>query len=221
LRWIVDTTRRFGKRPFYDDDELEREAHDAISDFLLEKYGRVDYPITTDDLTVLIEKYAELDLYADLCNFGDGVDGVTTFAPGRRPLVQISETLSADQRRQNRLRTTLAHEFGHVRLHNGMYQFEAPGIPLFTHIETSEQVCKREHIAASAKADWMEFQAGVICTALLAPKDAVLKLIPFGSMSEDRAVDLVSSTFGISIEAAKVRLSRLGILTGSLQQRLL
>ena len=221
MRWITDSTRRFSKRPFYDDDELEYEAHSAISDFLLEKNGCVDYPISTDDLTLLIEQHADLDIYADLSELGCDVEGVTSFSAGKRPFVRIRESLTVDPKRQNRLRTTLAHEFGHVRLHNILFQQEAPGIPLFTQIRASEQICKREHIATALRTDWIEFQAGVICTALLAPKRAVLNLVSATTLDRDSLLQLVASTFGISNEAAWVRLSRLGVIGDPRQQRML
>jgi hypothetical protein len=113
MRWIKDRSGRFGRRPFYSNEDMESECEGVVSDFLVEARGKVIYPLSTDDLTLIIERYAELDVYADLASEGDNVEGVTSFKSGRRPAVRIDERLSTDERRANRLRTTLAHEFGH------------------------------------------------------------------------------------------------------------
>jgi len=62
---------------------------------------------------------ADLDPYADLSVHGADVEGMTEFFPNRGPKVSISEKLSNDGRRENRFRTTLTHEFGHVKFHGG------------------------------------------------------------------------------------------------------
>ena len=46
----------------------------------------------------------------------DGEEGKTDFR-GKKPDVHISQELSNEPRYENRLRTTLAHEFGHVHFH--------------------------------------------------------------------------------------------------------
>lgn len=67
MRWAADPTGRFPKRPYYEEGELDRLCEQVISDFLIDRYGKVLLPIPTEDLTVLIERDAEdLDLFADL-----------------------------------------------------------------------------------------------------------------------------------------------------------
>jgi hypothetical protein len=220
MRWINDSTGRFGRRPFYEYAEIEAECENCVADFFLNARGQIKYPLATDDLTLLLEHYADLDLYANLSEDHEDVEGLTSFASGRRPIVRISALLSSDVRRSNRLRTTLAHEFGHVRLHNILFQEELRGIPLFGIGQPRSQSCRRQTIAAASPADWMEFQAGHVCTALLAPRRAVLEIaaahVPAGSLltpgtvQYEGALLAVSKGFEISIEAARVRLSTLG-----------
>ena len=111
---IRDTTGRFALRPHYDVAELDRECEKIVTDFLTKRYREVSYPISTDDLTALIEKETEdLDHYADLSHYGAGVEGITIFQRSGKPKVQIAAFLS-EGNRENRLRTTLTHEYGHV-----------------------------------------------------------------------------------------------------------
>jgi Zn-dependent peptidase ImmA (M78 family) len=119
---VRDQTGRFTIRPFYENLDMEAECEAAVSAFLIPTRGKVEYPLATDDLTVLIERYADLDLYAEF-PAESGIHGVTIFRPNRRPEVRIDRELTEDDRRINRLRTTLAHEFGHVRLHKSSFRW--------------------------------------------------------------------------------------------------
>src|SRR2546426_560360 len=110
---VPDKTGRFSERPHYDARELDEECERIVSDFMRKKYGKVVYPIPTDGLTLLIERdAADLDLGADLSAEGSEVHGVTEFFPGTKPSVRIARELS-DNHSENRLRTTLTHEYGH------------------------------------------------------------------------------------------------------------
>lgn len=222
MRWIADTTGRFGRRPFYSNEDMESECEGVVSAFLIEARGKVVYPLSTDDLTLILERYADLNLYAELSGEGEDVHGVTSFASGRRPAVRIDERLSSDDRRENRLRTTLAHEFGHVRLHNILFQEEVRGVPLFGEVRSGEQKCRREGIANPSATDWLEFQAGYVSTALLAPKRRVLEVLTrtnpsrtplvTGQPAMQQATRAVAEAFEISLEAARVRLKTVGAL---------
>jgi hypothetical protein len=87
-------TGRFAQWPHYLPEELDSECETVVSEFLLGRYGRLQYPISTDDLTVLIEMVVEdLDLYADLSEEDGEIEGVTDFFPGRRPKVRVSKRL--------------------------------------------------------------------------------------------------------------------------------
>ncbi len=58
-RWVSDSTGRFAKRPHYSPEQLDSECERVISEFLQGRYGRVAFPIGTDDLTVLLERDVE------------------------------------------------------------------------------------------------------------------------------------------------------------------
>lgn len=191
-----------------------------------ELYGGLKLPIPTDALTKLIERDAhDLDLYADLSSHGFGVDGATQFRAGLKPRVQVADKLGrllGQGRYEYRLRTTLSHEYGHVMLHRGLYDGKAASPGLLDHL-----VCKRNTMLQAPGVDWMEWQAGYCCGALLVPITRLRNLVSehlevrgvhTGSVRRDtpQAGELiyeVSKTFFVSGDAARVRLDRLGYLT--------
>lgn len=228
---VKDRTGRFAERPHFSEAELDSECEQIISDFLRELHGTVSYPVATDDLTKLIEsRTADLDLYADLSRVGEDVEGLTEFIPGEKPRVRISGILTDDTRRENRLRTTLTHEFGHVYFHAYLWDASARQSDLFSTVRHSGQpmTCKRETIVAANKTDWMEWQAGYACGAFLMPATAVKRLVAdffqrhgiyasvtSASIHGQTLIRSMSEAFQVSEEAATVRLSRLKFISAS------
>jgi Zn-dependent peptidase ImmA (M78 family) len=122
MKWVADTTGRFQWRPVYQPEELDTECERIVTAFLLQKYGAVRFPLSTDDLTVMMEQDTSyLDLYADLSGEGEDVEGLTDFFKNKKPAVKISQKLSEDVALSARLRITLAHEYGHVKFHNFLW----------------------------------------------------------------------------------------------------
>lgn len=226
---VPDRTGRFDQRPHYEPSELDRECDTVIRKFLSERHGEVRFPITTDDLTVLIEREArELDQYADLSEYGDAVEGVTLFEPGEKPLVKIAAELSEDERRENRLRTTLTHEWGHVHYHAYLWDMvdHATGDLFGQANKAHGNICKRESMLNAPYTDWMEWQAGYVCGALLMPVSAMTELVrdylqtaglqaPLAGNSKHvpKLIDAVVKTFAVSREAARIRLIKLKFLS--------
>lgn len=229
---VRDRTGRFSERPHFSEQELDTECEQIISSFLRELHGAANYPVATDDLTKLIDsRTADLDLYADLSAIGEDVEGLTEFRPGEKPRVRISRLLSEDPRRENRFRTTLTHEFGHVHFHNYLWDSAARQSSLFAatyHHNSQPMTCKRESIVATNKTDWMEWQAGYACGALLMPATAIKRLVadffqtngiyaavtPESLHGRNLILSIVEA-FRVSEEAAAVRLSRLKFLSAS------
>jgi len=201
-----------------------------VTTFMLSLHGKVKFPLSTDDLTKLIEQHAQdLDLYADLkSTYGREVEGVTEFRHDAKPTVRICAALSEGARSENRLRTTLAHEFGHVHFHRWLFDSRGNTRELFADAFSGPdvQVCKRETILDAAPVDWMEWQAGHVCGALLMPASRVKGLAKeiidqtAHGMDQVRSIDPVgmalvdgvASAFQVSRVAAKVRLFRLDLL---------
>jgi hypothetical protein len=227
MRYVRDRTGRFPERPHYDPRELDCMFEEIVVNFLKTHLGKVQFPIQTDDLTILIEHDTEdLDPYADLSAYGDRVEGVTEFTPGRKPRVRITAALATSENRENRYRTTLTHEYGHVRLHGYLFALASDMKDLFAPKQKSEVIaCKRDTMISAAQTDWLEWQAGYACGAILMPASQARTVAnaytkrsnlygPVSPASEHgRAlIDAIVDVFQVSRDAARVRLSVLGIL---------
>ncbi len=228
MKMVPDTTRRFAERPYYEQGDLDQECETLLEAFLLKRYGEIRYPVSTDDLTVLIEQEgAFLDSSVDLSRHGKDVEGMTKFFATEEPEVSISDQL-APRFRENRRRSTLAHEYGHVHYHRALWQskFEHR---LFDTGGPQHLVCHRDAILDST--DWMEWQAGYVSGAILMPAKAARRLvsdicqqrgwhadIEVTSPAASEIVAAIVDTFAVSQEAASVRLQKLKMLSASTDQ---
>lgn len=234
MKMVRDTTGRFSQRPHYEATELDRECEIVVSSFLKTKYGSATFPLSTDDLTLLVESESEeLDVYADLSCYGPGVEGVTLFVPGAKPRVKTSRELAENSSLANRFRTTLSHEFGHVHFHSYLFDASLQSLDLFVPASGSRtapageqiQICKRDTMVDAAQADWMEWQAGHVCGAILMPASFVRQFLrarheddmaassmKVSSVVGGRMIEDVATHFEVSREAARVRLLRLKVL---------
>ena len=231
MKMVRDNTGRFGLRPHYTQMELDQEFEGLIRAFLCRRHGDDKFPISTNDLHLLIEEYADdLDTFADLSSHGD-VHGLTLFPPDSRPFVLISEEVSNDPRMENRLRTTLAHEFGHVYLHRHLWDNKHFVDRLSgTNEPECRAICKRSTILGEGLYDWMEWQAGYACGAILMPVSQIRQII--GSYREmhdipsdisllvesehaEAIMQMVMEQFSVSWDAARVRLLKLKCLIES------
>jgi hypothetical protein len=227
MKYVPDRTGRFSKRPHYRPEELDRACEAAIVQFLDRLHGTATFPVSTDDLTRLIERDTDdLDLFDDLSQYGSTVEGLTVFRPGNKPHVKISCSLAGDPKRENRLRTTLTHEWGHVTFHAYLWELEPPSRDLLSRKPHADrQICKSGTIMDARETDWMEWQAGYICGAVLMPASRVRTLaraycaaegvygsVPVGSLHEIRLINAVAHAFGVSDAAARIRLLKLKLL---------
>jgi Zn-dependent peptidase ImmA (M78 family) len=169
----------------------------------------------------MIEAEADdLDIYA---NLPEGQDGFTEFFVDRKPRVQISRRLS-DPRYENRLRTTLGHEYGHVWFHAPLWR--ESGRDSDRRPAARSWRCERNTIVTASENDWMEWQAAYISGALLMPRTNVIVLTNqvaerYGGaapvlLDAPAGCDLIQQVrkrFQVWEQAAQVRLSRLGLLS--------
>jgi hypothetical protein len=194
---------------------------------LRDRHGHVEFPIATDDLTVLIEQAgAALDLYADLSAYEGMVHGFTEFAPGHKPLVRISQQLSENLRYENRLRTMLTHEWGHVWFHRALWEARWRLGQLFGGSHRVAYLCQHATMIGAPKTDWAEWQAGYVSGALLMPVGALRAVIrrflererrlrgpfPVSSPAGRTLIHDVAAAFAVSADAARVRLLQRDVL---------
>lgn len=227
IRYCPDNTGRFAKRPYYTENELDHQCECAVTEFMKNRYDGLTLPISTDALMNLVERDAlDLDCYADLTTAGPGVDGLTRFFPGSKPNVRIARELSEPGKNEHRLRTTLSHEYAHVMLHSPLWETYVSSPQMEEQARETSPVCKRENMIEGPKRDWMEWQAGYCCGAILMPITHLTKVVAQhferhdiygGSVNKNspRAGELiymVSNAFFVSRDAARVRLGKLGYL---------
>lgn len=229
MKYVRDTTHRFRHRPHYEANELDEECEHIITSFMQGLHGRLILPLPTDDLTKLIERdAADLDLYADLTHEEGNVDGVTYFQPHQKPSVRISNHLSEGSQSEHRLRTTLTHEYGHVKFHGPLWKAkDTSSLTLFHDVPAATtQKCQRATIAHASTIDWMEWQAGYVCGAILMPMSSLQKLVQsyferyhlYAPLHQEKPVarqliSQVAANFAVSQDAARVRLIKRGFLT--------
>lgn len=227
MRWIRDATGRFAQRPHFETDELDAECEQLVTESLKKRHGKVTFPISNDDLEVLVEEHSsDLDLYADLRDHGNDVEGVTVFERDARPKVLIARHLSEQPWSHHRLRTTLTHELGHAHFHNLLYQVaEQPELFSMGGGTRSQPKCHRDHMHTLSTVDWMEWQAGYACGAFLIPRSPALSVVRRvrdtnaweNTPNENSAVGQaliaeVAGEFDTSKDASRVRLIQLGYL---------
>lgn len=219
MREVRDNTGRFAMRPHYDPTELDRLFDRRLAEFFRPTTGSIPFPIPTDDIIRLVEQdTSDFDPGADLSHYGEGVEGVTEFPRNGKPRVRIVPELGFDEARENRFRTTLTHEYGHVHLHTYLFQMQEADAD-------RQQVCKRDTMTGARQTDWIEWQAGYACGAILMPASLIRRRV--ATFRQDRqlgdanpirgrpVIDLISmikSDFQVSEAAARVRLSVMGFL---------
>jgi hypothetical protein len=223
MKALRDPLGRPIQRLYFKTEVLDARCEGIIKSFMDRRSGGFRLPIPTDELTRLIEEEADdLDLYAQL---PDGVEGLTDFFADRRPKVRIAESLYRT-RSDHRLRTTLAHEFGHVNLHAPLWRRD--GATADGHPAEPSWTCARETIVDAPENDWMEWQAGYVCGALLMPASVVREWVqelavrsnakpPFGveSPSGTELISIVAKGCDVSDLAARIRLLKLGTVSES------
>jgi IrrE N-terminal-like domain len=226
MRWTADVTGRFPERPYYDAEELDDICERIITHFLLEQHGVVRFPLTTDDLLLLIEQMVtELDIYANLSSDGPGIDGVTDFAIGLKPSIRIAVRLAENPAWLNRFRTTLTHELAHALFHDLVVQrfLSSPSA-------TRRSVTIRSHrdaMLGRTGSDWMEWQAGYASCAFLMPRSCLRERVRMIVIDGDEGqcdihpkskvgqglIRYIQAAFQVSEDAARVRLLRRHYLT--------
>jgi hypothetical protein len=227
VKYVSDKTGRFSLRPHYEANELDLECEKIVTAFLRKINGSATPHISTNDLTKLIEHEAdELDLYADLSEYGPNVEGVTEFRLGRKPIVKIDKKLAEAENRQNRLRTTLCHEYGHVHFHAYLWELEPPKADVLIRDPTRNRIIsKSESMLAAPQKDWLEWQAGYVSGAILMPLTHVRRLVRAYQQTHNIIENINSDSehgramiralmdaFEVSEDAARVRLTKLNFI---------
>lgn len=223
-RWLADGTRRFARRPVFGTDDIETAAANLSTDYYATRGQEPQTAWSDDDLERLVDAItSEYDSACDLSFIDFDVEGATQFSFINDPVVMIERRLATEQFRRRR-RMTIAHEIGHVVVHRMLFQPSAAEMmELFTDLEGAAPVyCFREGIARGD--DWMEWQASYFAAALLMPRGDVLSSLgdhfsnrevlsfPPSSRQAKTAIEIISTAYDVSADAAKVRLIEMRVI---------
>lgn len=183
-----------------------------------------------------------LEIEPDFVDLPEGIMGRTLFHPDGRAEVQVSRKL-ADQAETNdtgrrRLRTTLAHESGHVACHRSLFLRDTESLSLFAGDDQDTRppiMCRGESIRPSRyTGEWWEYQANQCMAAVLFPRELfrnhvslVLRELGRPSFEDavcggvaENALRQLSKTFDVSMQATVLRLEALGYLPPKGQTKL-
>jgi hypothetical protein len=214
------------KRLWFEEDEIEQIMEDEL------RRGRL-MPTESNcvvDLEALLDDHLRVpfDQHADL---PPDVLGLTEFHPRKAPTVRINKDLTGiidddwiPPGIEGRWRATVAHEAAHVVLHRMLFDeplnqgslFAADAAP---QAKPALQRClKRDLKHRAGNYDWREVQANRGMAALLMPRKLFTKVarstLKGTSAQEIRdASRVLAAKFGVSGQAATIRLNTLGFVT--------
>ena len=215
---MADKTGRFGKRPYFCLEEMDRHCERIVQLCNSRLYGQSFPGLRTDALMRMVNNYADLHLYADLSKYGAGVDAITCFETGEKPTVRVAKELFFDRSQNNHLRFVLAHEYAHARFHGAAWRRR------WVKKEDILRCSANNVLTLDTGYDWLEWQASFLGGSLLMPRSRVHRLVeayfrgkePVGIPKDSRQANdikqMVAELFEVSAEAAYIRLCQLGYL---------
>ncbi len=181
-------------------------------------------------------------LEADYVDLEKDVLGRTLFGPTGPVEIQVNRALAEEAEHstiaRRRLRTTLAHETGHVACHSSLFIADTQTLPLFPTSESTERapgvLCRENTVGHGYSGDWVEYQANQCMASLLMPRklfaselSTCLEEMSLGSYEEailaDRGRDVwrwLCHAFDVNERATHYRLKELGYIRDGGQGRL-
>lgn len=229
MKMWKDPSSPWGLKSYFADDEFEVMMDDLR--------GRVGPECFADGQGINIDLVLLrcFEVEADYVNLPSNTLGRTRFAPDGRVQVEISRDLAemaeTGKTARRRLRTTMAHECGHISCHRQFFLRDFETLSLFTDDETTRPqpaiLCRNETVGKHGyKGEWWEFQANQCMAALLLPKQLVVPRVAAALAScgqesfenairEDRAESVLlelSNQFDVSLEATFYRLQDFGYI---------
>lgn len=214
------------KPKFLHPKQIDRAAESLIVEYMRRKYGEAVFPVPTEALARIVERDAlDFDLFADLSEREGSPEGVTDFNKGKKPDVYIDARLHDDPT-EHRLRSTLAHEYGHVVLHDPLVQARWAQGSLVGREQAVTHSSYRPSQEKEPKGDLIEYQAWLFCGSLLMPANHLSRLVSeameraglYATQHPDSdfglsAIGETVRAFGVSPAIARIRLVRLDLLS--------
>jgi hypothetical protein len=212
------------KRLYFTSDQVEKLCEEALLSVNL---------IPGTPGTVRIDRFLEkkFGISAEYEELPPGVLGFTSFGADGAESVVVSRSMDEDpsDRCRRRVRSTLAHEAGHILLHTSLFECgDVTQLSLLAPLLEKPKVLCRDEFELSATTKpayngrWWEYQANMVIGALLIPRILMSEAIePYlqysGSMqvcrldnpSRPKAIQVVSDTFDVNPVVAKIRVDEL------------
>lgn len=181
------------------------------------------------------------DLEADYVTLPDGVLGRMLFLPDGSARVEVSRELAdeaeTDTVARRRLRTTLAHECGHVACHRLLFLGDTEMLSLFPSGEAEEEkpaiLCRESTVGAGSgySGEWWEYQANQCMACLLLPRHLLVPRVEtalsgVGATSfqevvergrDEEFVRSLANMFDVSWQALLYRLEEFGFIPSQAQ----
>jgi Zn-dependent peptidase ImmA (M78 family) len=169
--------------------KAERAAHK-----LLESFNISAPPVPVEDIA------RRLGARLSFEHFGPDVSGML-FRDGANAVIGVNATHA-----KTRQRFTIAHEIGHLDLHEGR--------PMF--VDRTVRIDRRD-ANASLGLDPEEIEANSFAAALLMPEDMVLTAVTqssthLGAAGTEEIIRRLANRFDVSPQAMEYRLANLGLL---------
>ncbi len=187
-----------------------------------------------------------IDAEADYVDLPPGIMGRTVFASDGRVTIEISRELSdtaeVDRVARRRLRSTLAHECGHVACHRSLFIRDTETFSLFSDTELSVSptqrppiMCRPEGVGnVGYRGEWWEHQANRCMAALLLPKRMLVASVRkrltdggFKSAEEcvlrgdgENLIREIANEYDVSHTAVLYRLQSLGFIPSGMQAQM-
>ncbi|SYZ71952.1 hypothetical protein TRIP_C20067 [Candidatus Zixiibacteriota bacterium] len=235
LSYIKSSLR--GKQPYFKDEEFE-----VMMDVLRHSCGGEVFNdgAGIDVDLVLLKAYG---IEPDFVPMAPELLGRTKFYPDGSAVIEINRKLAdaaeVEDIARRRLRTTLAHEAGHICCHRDIFLKDTSTLSLFDdpmHNKMNQVIlCRQEAVGNRHYAgEWWEYQANRCMASLLLPKhlikekvDALLgkrqELSMKDAIRKGTAVSVIrrlADVFDVSFEATVYRLKDLGYIPDEFQMDL-
>lgn len=227
----------FSERPHYTPAEIES----ICSDELRQAGYFPDQPEPVRIDRFLEKRFRIMIEYADL---GKGVLGYTRFGSKGPSSVVISRALDEEGTvvGNRRIRTTLAHEVGHILLQGHLFSLEGQGSSLFpgeSEITPMQVLCRTDATTSGPRpgygyeGKWWEYQANRAIGSLLLPRSLVLMVLEpllsemgslgaksLDSTNRSRAEAVLAEAFNVNPIVGKLRLEEIWPAAQDKQMRL-
>ena len=239
MRSWPDVYSPWGKQLRFDDHEFE-----SMMDELRHRAGEDCFsPGRGVDVDLVLLKAVGTE--ADYVDLPNNVMGRTTFSPAGHVTIEVSRSLAehaaVDTVARRRLRTTLAHECGHVACHTCLFVRDTETFSLFSEASApavtakAPIMCRAEGVGnVGYKGEWWEFQANRCMASLLLPRrkvsDSVRKRLADGGFKSgeeciasgngEALVRSVADEYDVSQTAVLYRLQDLGFIPKGAQRQI-